>query len=117
MAPRGQHGLSSNRADPRGQRRVEQSQAEPAQRDDTLIAQPGSLDALRDLPAPDAIGHRVVHGAAEFADPVRMDNEVEKRIRALTALASLHQPKSLHGIDLVRAALPDLPEVACFDTP
>lgn len=84
--------------------------------DDTLIAQPDSLDALRDLPAPDAIGHRVVHGGSEFADPVRLDDGVEARIRALTALAPLHQPKSLRGIDTVRAVLPDLPEVACFDT-
>jgi acetate kinase len=84
--------------------------------DDTLIAQPASLDALRDLPAPDAIGHRVVHGGAEFSAAVRLDDEVEARIRALTALAPLHQPKSLRGIDTVRARLPDLPEVACFDT-
>jgi acetate kinase len=84
--------------------------------DDTLIAQPASLDELRDLPSPDGIGHRVVHGGAEFVDPVRIDDEVEARIRALTELAPLHQPKSLHGIDVIRAALPDLPEVACFDT-
>ncbi|GAB2858386.1 acetate kinase [Actinoallomurus bryophytorum] len=84
--------------------------------DDTLIAQPASLDALRELPTPDAIGHRVVHGGADFTGPVRIDDQVEARIRALTELAPLHQPKSLHGIDLVRAALPGLPEVACFDT-
>jgi acetate kinase len=84
--------------------------------DDTLIARPDSLEALRDLPAPDAVGHRVVHGGPEFHDPVRIDDDVEARIRALTALAPLHQPKSLHGIDTVREALPGLPEVACFDT-
>jgi acetate kinase len=84
--------------------------------DDTLIAQPAGLAALRDLPAPDAIGHRVVHGGDEFTDPVRIDDDVEARIRALTDLAPLHQPKSLHGIDAVRAVLPGVPEVACFDT-
>ena len=84
--------------------------------DDTLIAQPADLDELRDLPSPDAVGHRVVHGGADFTDPVRIDDKVEARIRALTELAPLHQPKSLHGIDVIRAALPDLPEVACFDT-
>jgi acetate kinase len=84
--------------------------------DDTLIAQPTSLESLRDLPAPDAVGHRVVHGGSEFVSPVRVDDAVETRIRALTALAPLHQPKSLRGIDTVRAVLPDLPEVACFDT-
>jgi acetate kinase len=84
--------------------------------DDTLIAAPTGLDELRDLPAPDAIGHRVVHGGAEFTDPVRVDADVEARIRALTDLAPLHQPKSLKGIDTVREALPGVPEVACFDT-
>jgi acetate kinase len=84
--------------------------------DDTLLAHPANLESLRDLPAPDAIGHRVVHGGEEFSAPVRMDDDVEARIRALTALAPLHQPKSLRGIDLARAVLPDLPEVACFDT-
>jgi len=84
--------------------------------DDTLIARPADLSSLRDLPAPDAVGHRVVHGGAEFSAPVRLDDEVEARIRALTSLAPLHQPKSLRGIDLVREALPGVPEVACFDT-
>jgi acetate kinase len=84
--------------------------------DDTLIARPAGLQGLRGLPSPDAVGHRVVHGGADFTGPVRIDDAVESRIRALTELAPLHQPKSLHGIDLVRAALPGLPEVACFDT-
>jgi acetate kinase len=84
--------------------------------DDTLIAQPTDLAELRGLPAPDVIGHRVVHGGSEFTDPVRIDDEVEARIRALTDLAPLHQPKSVRGIDTVRAALPGVPEVACFDT-
>jgi acetate kinase len=84
--------------------------------DDTLIAQPAGLAELRELPAPDAIGHRVVHGGDDFTEPVRIDDEVEARIRALTDLAPLHQPKSLRGIDLIRGVLPGVPEVACFDT-
>ena len=72
--------------------------------------------ALADLPAPDAVGHRVVHGGREFAAPVRIDEHVEERLRALTDLAPLHQPKSLAGIEAVRGALPGVPEVACFDT-
>ncbi|GLY80369.1 acetate/propionate family kinase [Actinoallomurus iriomotensis] len=84
--------------------------------DDTVLARPAGLDDLRDLPAPDAIGHRVVHGGAEFTDPVLIDDDVEARLRALTELAPLHQPKSLHGIDAVRAVRPGVPEVACFDT-
>ena len=84
--------------------------------DDTLIAQPADPAELRGLPAPDAVGHRVVHGGTEFVDPVRIDDEVERRLRALTDLAPLHQPKSLRGIDTLRKVYPEVPEVACFDT-
>jgi acetate kinase len=64
----------------------------------------------------DAVGHRIVHGGAELTEPVRVDAEVERRLRALTDLAPLHQPKSLDALDAVSAALPQVPRVACFDT-
>jgi acetate kinase len=75
-------------------------------------------DVLKELGAEraDAVGHRIVHGGSEFREPVRIDEEVERRLRALTDLAPLHQPKSLAALDAVTAALPDLPRVACFDT-
>ncbi|HEU5161015.1 MAG TPA: acetate/propionate family kinase [Streptosporangiaceae bacterium] len=74
-------------------------------------------EQLADLPAPpDAVGHRVVHGGREYIAPVRIDDEVERRLRALVELAPLHQPKSLAGIEAVRSALPGVPAVACFDT-
>ena len=38
------------------------------------------------------------------------------RLRELTDLAPLHQPKSLAALDAVSAALPEVPAVACFDT-
>jgi acetate kinase len=63
-----------------------------------------------------AVGHRIVHGGTEFSEPVRIDDRVERRLRALTDLAPLHQPTSLAALDAVSAALPDLPRVACFDT-
>jgi acetate kinase len=64
----------------------------------------------------DAVGHRVVHGGSEFVDPVRIDERLLQRLRALADLAPLHQPKSLHGIDVVGRVLPWTPAVACFDT-
>jgi acetate kinase len=75
-------------------------------------------DILKDMGVEraDAVGHRIVHGGTEFSEPVRIDEEVERRLRALTDLAPLHQPKSLTALDSVTAALPDLPRVACFDT-
>jgi acetate kinase len=47
---------------------------------------------------------------------VRLDRDVLSTLRELTALAPLHQPKSLAAVDAVSRALPDVPEVACFDT-
>jgi acetate kinase len=66
--------------------------------------------------APGSVGHRVVHGGTRFADPVALDDEVISAIASLTTLAPLHQPKSLAAIEAVRAVLPDVPHVACFDT-
>jgi acetate kinase len=68
------------------------------------------------LPRVDAVGHRIVHGGAEFTDPVRLDEGVRDRIAQLTELAPLHQPRGVAGIDAVGAVLPDVPAVACFDT-
>jgi acetate kinase len=76
-----------------------------------------SYDVLAtQLPPVDVVAHRVVHGGVEFREPVRIDTGVEDRLRALTELAPLHQPKSLAAMDAVRAALPDVPHLACFDT-
>jgi acetate kinase len=75
------------------------------------------MDALSALPAaPEAAGHRIVHGGARFEGPVVIDDGVEAAIHDLTALAPLHQPKSLAALAAVRRALPRIPQVACFDT-
>jgi acetate kinase len=63
-----------------------------------------------------AIGHRIVHGGTRYSGPVRLDDDVEANLRALTDLAPLHQPKSLAALAAVDAVLPDVPAVACFDT-
>ena len=57
-----------------------------------------------------------MHGGERFSAPVRLDATVEAALRELTALAPLHQPKSLASLDAVSAALPHLPAVVCFDT-
>jgi len=64
----------------------------------------------------DSVGHRVVHGGTRFTQSVVIDDTVDRHIRDLTALAPLHQPQCVAGIDLVHELLPDLPAVACFDT-
>jgi acetate kinase len=72
--------------------------------------------ALSGMPAPDAVGHRVVHGGEAFRRPVKISPGVERELRALTDLAPLHQPKSLAAFDAATEVLPDVPAVACFDT-
>lgn len=63
-----------------------------------------------------AVGHRVVHGGAEFAVPVRVDDVVFQQLKQLIPLAPLHQPHNLKAIELLRSLRPELPQVACFDT-
>ncbi len=72
--------------------------------------------ALASLGDADAAGHRIVHGGTSFTGPVSIDDGVLARLRALTALAPLHQPKSLAAVEAVQRARPGLPGVACFDT-
>ena len=62
------------------------------------------------------IGHRVVHGGAEFDSATRITDEVEEKIEALSDLAPLHNPINLAGIRLARELWPDLPQFAVFDT-
>lgn len=80
----------------------------------------GETDQLRRFVADhgriDAVGHRIVHGGAEFSDPTVVDGDVRDRLAELTELAPLHQPRGVAGLDAVARVLPDLPAVACFDT-
>jgi acetate kinase len=63
-----------------------------------------------------AVGHRVVHGGADYAAPVRVTPAVLGRLERLVPLAPLHQPHNLLPIRTLAARLPDLLQVACFDT-
>ena len=74
------------------------------------------VDVLQGWGAPDAVGHRIVHGGTSFTGAVRITGAVRRRLDALTDLAPLHQPKSLAALDAVTAALPDVVAVGCFDT-
>jgi acetate kinase len=62
------------------------------------------------------VGHRVVHGGAHFTGPTRVTPQVLEELRALIPLAPLHQPHNVAAIEAVSDRLPDVPQVACFDT-
>lgn len=64
----------------------------------------------------EALGHRVVHGGQRFVAPVLIDDEVVTAIDELTELAPLHNPANHAGIVVCRELLPELPQVAVFDT-
>ncbi len=63
-----------------------------------------------------AVGHRVVHGGNSFTGSVVVTAEVRTAIEACSALAPLHNPANLKGIDAVTAAMPGVVQVAVFDT-
>ncbi|PNY81327.1 acetate kinase [Deinococcus koreensis] len=74
------------------------------------------LDALGLRPDVGAVGHRVVHGGEAFSAPALITPAVLDAIRACVPLAPLHNPANIAGIEAARAAFPELPHVAVFDT-
>ena len=62
------------------------------------------------------VGHRVVHGGAKYAAPTMITQQVLEDLYRLVPLAPLHQPHNLAAIEAVSEHLPDVPQVACFDT-
>ncbi|CAB3808770.1 Acetate kinase [Paraburkholderia ultramafica] len=63
-----------------------------------------------------AVGHRVVHGGAEFSQAVRIDAQVIEKLESLIPLAPLHQPHNLKPIRIIAELEPQVPQFACFDT-
>ena len=76
------------------------------------------FDALerRGLSAPDAVGHRLVHGGPLHREPERVDARLLEALKALVPFAPLHLPAELEAIEAVARRFPHLPQVVCFDT-
>ena len=64
----------------------------------------------------DAVGHRVVHGGEKFSQSVLIDDAVKNMIRECYAIAPLHNPANMTGIEAIEALMPDVPQVGVFDT-
>ena len=71
---------------------------------------------IKDLGEIDAAGHRIVHGGAKFTRDVLIDDNVVESLDKLLDLAPLHNLPGIHCIQAARKMLPDIPQVACFDT-
>jgi acetate kinase len=67
-------------------------------------------------PAPDMVGHRIVHGGPRVRDHCLIDDAVMTDLEAAKALAPLHAPPALDGVRWARRRFADLPQVACLDT-
>ncbi|WP_213450382.1 acetate/propionate family kinase [Rhizomonospora bruguierae] len=76
----------------------------------------GSVLSTLDLTGLAAVGHRVVHGGPDFSAPAVVDDAVVDAVRRLIPLAPLHNPANLAGIEVARRLLPNVPQVAVFDT-
>lgn len=63
-----------------------------------------------------AVGHRVVHGGEKFKSSVRINAEVLQAIKDVQILAPLHNPPNIAGIEAAQRLLPDVPQIAVFDT-
>ncbi len=113
------HGVLTARAGTKG---VEQSLALEIRAADegvsallqTLIG--GATRVLDELSEVDVVGHRVVHGGPDLADPVLITAEVKDVIAEVVPLAPDHNPAELRGIESIETALRHVPQVAAFDT-
>jgi len=81
---------------------------------DHLLEKSGGV--IKDPSEISAVGHRVVHGGDAFIESTLIDEKVMQTIRKFAALAPLHNPPNLAGIEAAMDLLPDAPQVAVFDT-
>jgi acetate kinase len=75
-----------------------------------------ALERLRQLPAPQAIGHRLVHGGRSFREAVHLDEPTRKALADLAEIDPLHTGRALDLVNASLAAFPGLPQIAAFDT-
>jgi acetate kinase len=76
----------------------------------------GETKVINDLTAIAVVGHRVVHGGADFTKSVRIDQHVQDAIDKLAEFAPLHNPANLAGIKAIEQIKSDIPQIAVFDT-
>ena len=80
------------------------------------ILQEASGNAIKTFADIDAVGHRVAHGGNKFKTSTVINQEVIDNIKECYDLAPLHNPANMKGIEAVQKILPNVPQVAVFDT-
>jgi acetate kinase len=73
----------------------------------------GCISKLNEI---DAVGHRVVNGGERFSTSVLITGEVQSEVERFCEIAPLHNPANLKGINAIKMLIPDIPQVAVFDT-
>lgn len=76
----------------------------------------GEEAVLKSLKELNAVGHRIVHGGDKFSSSVLISEEVKNAIRDCIVFAPLHNPPNLKGVEAVEEILPEIKQVAVFDT-
>jgi len=76
----------------------------------------GDTQVIENLSEIDIVGHRVVHGGQDYRQSTVVTPEVKDAIIHLANFAPVHNPANLEGIEAVEQILPDVPQVAVFDT-
>lgn len=76
----------------------------------------GNTAVLESAAEIEAVGHRVVHGGADYKSSVKITPEVKQQIGKLAKLAPVHNPINLEGIEAIEQSLGSVPQVAVFDT-
>ncbi|MEG4350753.1 acetate kinase [Microcoleus sp. LAD1_D3] len=76
----------------------------------------GRVQTINDLKEIDIVGHRVVHGGQDYQQSTLISPDVKKAIARLSVFAPVHNPVNLEGIEAIEKILPNVPQVAVFDT-
>jgi acetate kinase len=100
--------------DPQGTSLLSETLSLPNQQG--AIVRIGQLLSDSKMPAPAAIGHRIVHGGPKLRQHCRIDDSVLQQLEAASAFAPLHTPAALSVIRFAQEHFSGLPQVACFDT-
>jgi len=76
----------------------------------------GKTQVINSLKEIDIVGHRVVHGGQDYQQSTLISPDVKEAIARLSVFAPVHNPVNLEGIEALEKILPNLPQVAVFDT-
>lgn len=83
---------------------------------ETMIEELLKNQFISDISEIKGIGHRVLHGGEFYSESVLIDEEVLNNIKALTKFGPLHHPGEIAGIESMQNCMPNVPQVAVFDT-